>query len=131
VVSDLPPLEIELTHTHTHTHTQPLAERIAVRLQLLQALRAVLSSQPRERAEHPVEQRGGNAGLPPIRDPVRTRFAAAGGTPPPRHKLSTAIEFHGASTVVRRQFGNDGRWEADCKGVSAADGEGPERGLFS
>jgi hypothetical protein len=32
--------------------------------------------------------------------------------------------------MVRQRFGNDGHWEADCKGVLASDGEGPKRGHF-
>ncbi len=41
-----------------------------------------------------------------------------------------AIELHGVAAVVRRQNGNDGCELTDCKGLSAADEEGSERGLL-
>ncbi len=38
---------------------------------------------------------------------------------------------HSYLTVVRRRHGDDGRKQADSKGLSAVDGEGPKRGLLS
>ncbi len=89
----------------TARHRWPKGARFAFNCYRHYAM--VLGKMPRGRAKHPVEQRGGDTGVPPVRNPIWTRTVAVGGVSWMRLRCRTAIKLHGAPAVVRQQPGDD------------------------